>query len=210
MSRRHLTKKQHHFLEYLRGYVQEEKVWPTYRDLVDHFGYRSPNSVTQNLQALSKKGFLRRDRDGYHLVEPPEGGAGVPVRQALQGGSLIPTEGPKPVTLRSLLRTDEEVHALRIDAQTSRDSELADAHLVFLADATEAIDGEQVVTLSDGHVGLTRVPLSAPASTGDVLGLYVGHAGPFGVVLPDAGSHGHPASMPTVEAGALGSVAAQA
>ena len=69
MSRRQLTQKQHSFLEYLREHVETHKVWPTYREIADHFAYRSPNSVTQNLQALSRKGFLQRDRNGYALVE---------------------------------------------------------------------------------------------------------------------------------------------
>lgn len=70
MSRRHLTSKQHAFLEFLRDHIETRKIWPTYREIVDHFDYRSPNSVTQNLQALSRKGFLQRDRNGYQLVDP--------------------------------------------------------------------------------------------------------------------------------------------
>ncbi|HEX8299118.1 MAG TPA: repressor LexA, partial [Rubricoccaceae bacterium] len=69
MSRRHLTGKQNAFLEFLQAHVQQHRIWPTYREIVDHFEYRSPNSVTQNLQALSRKGFLERDRSGYRLVD---------------------------------------------------------------------------------------------------------------------------------------------
>ena len=65
MSRKHLTSKQHSFLQYLKDYVKENGVWPTYRELVDEFGYRSPNSVTQNLQALFKKGYLEKERRGW-------------------------------------------------------------------------------------------------------------------------------------------------
>ena len=59
MSRRQLTSKQHAFLQYVRSYIRDNDVWPTYREIVDFFDFRSPNSVTQNLQALHKKGFLR-------------------------------------------------------------------------------------------------------------------------------------------------------
>ena len=67
MSRRHLTHKQNEFLKFLQQYVREKEVWPTYREAVEHFGYRSPNSVTQNLRALLKKGYLERDQQGYRL-----------------------------------------------------------------------------------------------------------------------------------------------
>ena len=85
MSRKHLTSKQHSFLKYLKDYVKDNGVWPTYRELVDEFGYRSPNSVTQNLQALFKKGFLTRDDEGYQLSDMittsiPLQTAGIPIR----------------------------------------------------------------------------------------------------------------------------------
>ena len=42
MSRRPLTSKQHEFFQLLHQRTQESGVWPTYREIVDHFGYRSP------------------------------------------------------------------------------------------------------------------------------------------------------------------------
>jgi repressor LexA len=80
MSRKKLTAKQHSFLQYIVESLHENGVWPTYRELVDHFDFRSPNSVTQNLQALHKKGYLRRDDSGYHLVLPEQKAPGIPVR----------------------------------------------------------------------------------------------------------------------------------
>ena len=54
----HLTRKQREFFDYIVEYKKENDIWPTYREIADHFGFRSPNSVTQNIQALLKKGFL--------------------------------------------------------------------------------------------------------------------------------------------------------
>jgi repressor LexA len=71
MSRKHLTAKQHSFLKFLSNYVREHGVWPTYREMVDQFDYRSPNSVTQNLNALYKKGFLVREDEGYQFAAEP-------------------------------------------------------------------------------------------------------------------------------------------
>ena len=81
MSRRKLTAKQHAFLEYIKSYVRENGIWPTYREIIEVFDYRSPNSVTQNLQALYKKNYLRRDQDGYHLIaQNDEMSRGIPIR----------------------------------------------------------------------------------------------------------------------------------
>ena len=73
MSRRSLTPKQRDFLGYVRSFLKRNGEWPTYRDIIDHFDFRSPNSVTQNLQALFKKGYLKRDEFGYELVDRDPG-----------------------------------------------------------------------------------------------------------------------------------------
>ena len=183
MSRRHLTQKQHQFLEYLRGTMQETKVWPTYREIVDHFGYRSPNSVTQNLQALAKKGFLRRDSEGYQLVDRQGRDGSVGVRWSVSGGSLMPRPGSERITLQSLLH-GESVHALRLEAQTPRDAELGDARFVFIASEEDAMEGDSVVTLRDGRVEIQRAGTKPDGA--EVLGRYAGHAGPYGLVLAGA------------------------
>ena len=206
MSRRQLTKKQHEFLEHLRAHIREEKVWPTYRELVDHFGYRSPNSVTQNLQALSKKGYLRRDRDGYHLVDRESKEGGVAVAGVIRGGALAPATGSERVTLQSLFQGHEDVRAIRVEPTSSRDPELASARFVFVADSDQIMEGEALVTFSDGHVGvLTYGPDDGTSDDAVVLGKYVGYAGPHGVVLPGAGLGGHPAEAlsPSVQETAM-------
>lgn len=195
MSRRHLTQKQHQFLEYLQEAVSDNKVWPTYREIVDHFGYRSPNSVTQNLQALSKKGFLRRDPDGYHLVDRNGKDGSVGVRWSVTGGVLTPQPGADRVTLQTLLR-GETVHALRLDPQTARDAELAEARFVFVADSEDAMEGDPLVLLADSKVRLKHA--GDDLGDAEVLGVYAGHAGPYGLVLA-FGEGMHPAAALSAE-----------
>ncbi|MEM6325553.1 MAG: hypothetical protein AAF791_00410 [Bacteroidota bacterium] len=209
MSRRHLTQKQHQFLEYLRSAMTESKVWPTYREIVDHFGYRSPNSVTQNLQALAKKGFLRRDQEGYHLVDRDGHDGSIGVRWAVAGGALMPRPGSERITLQSLLQ-GESIHALRLDGQTPRDAQLADARFVFVA-SDDAIEGDRVVVLKDGRVELRHAGKGLLGA--EVLGRYAGHAGPYGLVVSGTESQ-HPSAALAAEAtrqrSAMGSVHAEA
>ena len=210
MSRRHLTQKQHQFLEYLQESLSDTKVWPTYREIVDHFGYRSPNSVTQNLQALTKKGFLRRDPEGYHLIDRDGRDGSVGVRWSVSGGALMPRPGSERITLQSLLQ-GEAVHALRLDAQTPRDAELANARFVFVASDEDAMEGDAVVVLNEGQVELKRA--TDGMNGAEVLGRYVGHAGAHGLVLAGAETQ-HPAAALAAESArqrtAMGSVHAEA
>lgn len=193
MSRRHLTSKQHAFLEYLQEHLQERKVWPTYREIVDHFEYRSPNSVTQNLQALTRKGFLRRDRDGYHLVQRDGQDGSIPVRWTLNTGQVEPPEATERLSLASLFQDVSGVGALKLSSDITRTAELGDAHYVFMSDE-DVSEGDVAVILHDGMLALRRVGpdghLGPESSSSTVLGRYAGHAGPSGIVrrppIPDA------------------------
>ena len=186
MSRRQLTKKQHAFLDYLRGHVDRHKVWPTYREIADHFEYRSPNSVTQNLQALSRKGFLQRGRDGYALIEQAARDGSVRVRGALRNGRVEPCPSDR-LSLTSLFPDVTGLHALELDDEVDRTSALGGARYVFVAEGAPPA-GDTVVLVS-GHrltLGQMRadgcVDCDEDLDQPEVLGRYVGHAGPYGIV----------------------------
>lgn len=185
MSRRHLTQKQHAFLKYLRDHVDRHKVWPTYREIADHFEYRSPNSVTQNLQALSRKGFLQRGRNGYALVEQAARDGSIRVRGALRGGQIEPSPSDR-LSLTTLFPDLSGLHALELDETADRTAEFEEARYVFMAEG-DAAPGDRVVVIDDGRLTVRTVdhegrPEMCPDA--EVLGRYAGHAGPYGIVRP--------------------------
>lgn len=60
------TPKQQRVLDYLRAHPD----W-TYRDVQEAMGYRYANSVTQNLKALEKQGWLCQTEVGFVLSDEP-------------------------------------------------------------------------------------------------------------------------------------------
>ena len=72
-----LTQKQKRFYDYIFNYHKEYGFIPSYIVIQEHFGFKSPNSVTQHIRALINKRWLRADEDGLHFVivtsEPPKG-----------------------------------------------------------------------------------------------------------------------------------------
>jgi repressor LexA len=196
MSRRHLTAKQHAFLQFLHGHVREHRVWPTYREIVQVFGYRSPNSVTQNLQALARKGYLKRDQNGYQLVDRAGDEGAITVRAAFSSGAVNAPEAPERLSLATLLPDLGGLHALRLEDDSAREGELGAARYVLLA-GDDVGEGESAVVLHNNALSVRRVgaggaledpagagpPLHAPEAT--VIGRYAGHAGPYGLVRAD-------------------------
>ncbi|HET6567609.1 MAG TPA: transcriptional repressor LexA [Rhodothermales bacterium] len=161
MSRRQLTAKQYDFLKYLQQYVRKHGVWPTYREIVDHFNYRSPNSVTQNLQALEKKGHLRREADGYQLVDRSpihREASGIPVRGIITAGQLQEAveEHLGTITLEMLFPSLDRIFAIRVSGQSMVGADINDGDYVLLMD-DDIPNGGIGAVLYNGETSLKRV-----------------------------------------------------
>ncbi len=159
MSRKKLTSKQHAFLEYIKSYIQENGVWPTYREIIDEFGYRSPNSVTQNLQALHKKNYLRHDGNGYHLVRERQlDPLSIPVRGIITAGVLQEAVEADlgTITLAALVPNLDRVFAIRVSGQSMTGVDIQDGDYVLLVD-DDIPDGGIGAVLYDGETSLKRI-----------------------------------------------------
>ncbi len=207
MSRKHLTSKQHSFLKYLKDYVKDNGVWPTYRELVDEFGYRSPNSVTQNLQALFKKGFLVRDDEGYQLSDMmttavPVQAAGIPIRGIITAGLLQEAVEANmgTITLETLFPKLDRMFAIRVSGQSMIGADINDGDYVLLID-DDIPNGGIGAVLYNGETSLKRIYQEAeglrlePANDDypdvyikpdvfeevNILGRYIGHVNRDGI-----------------------------
>jgi len=160
MGRKKLTAKQHEFLQYIIDYVEDNEVWPTYREIIDHFGYASPNSVTQNLRALHKKGHLTRDDQGYHLAprytEDTE--PGIPIKGIISAGTLQEAVEADlgTITLESLFPNLDRLFAIRVSGQSMRGADIHDGDYVLLID-DDIPEGGIGAVLYDGETSLKRV-----------------------------------------------------
>ena len=161
MSRKQLTSKQHQFLNFIKRQIRETGVWPTYREIVEEFAYRSPNSVTQNLQALAKKGYLKRDQDGYHLTD--QSGlrpvpAGIPVRGIITAGALQEAVEADlgSITLETLFPRLDRIFAIRVSGQSMSGADIQDGDYVLLMD-DDIPNGGIGAVLYDGETTLKRI-----------------------------------------------------
>lgn len=158
MSRRKLTAKQHAFLEYVRHYVRAHSIWPTYREIIDEFGYRSPNSVTQNLQALHKKNYLRRDHDGYQLIAQDDETRGIPIRGLVSAGRLQEAVEAHlgTITLETLFPQLDRIFAIRVAGQSMKGADINDGDYVLLVD-DDIPNGGIGAVLYNGETSLKRI-----------------------------------------------------
>ena len=167
MDNAHLTRKQQEFFNYIVEYKKEYDVWPTYREIAEHFDYRSPNSVTQNIQALLKKGFLiKRNDEEYdlpkekkkNLLEDYDDMDGIPIRGLIAAGYLqeaVEADLGK-ITLSSLFPNLDQLFALRVSGFSMKDVDIYDGDLVVLMD-TDVKNGDIGAVLYNGETSLKKI-----------------------------------------------------
>lgn len=159
-----LTRKQKEFFDYIIDYKNEHDVWPTYREIAEEFNYKSPNSVTQNIQALLKKGYLVRDDDEYDIhpdhsnLLTQENQQGIPVRGLIAAGYLQEAVESDlgSITLETLFPNIESLFALRVSGMSMKDVGIFDGDFVLLMDS-DVKDGDIGAVLYNGETSLKKI-----------------------------------------------------
>jgi repressor LexA len=164
MDNNQLTRKQKHFFDYIVSYKREYGIWPTYREIADEFEFKSPNSVTQNLQALLRKGYLMKTEDDEYDLAPehdPESEAltaGIPVRGLIAAGSLQEAVEANlgAITLEYLFPNLDRIYALRVSGSSMKDADIQDGDFVLLMD-DDIKNGDIGAVLYNGETSLKQI-----------------------------------------------------
>jgi repressor LexA len=88
-----LTSKQEEILRFIERFWNSYSLSPTYQEIQEHFGFKSPNAAQKHVQALITKGFLRGVRDSRgrnrSLVSVRATGREVPLVGRIAAGTPI-------------------------------------------------------------------------------------------------------------------------
>jgi len=167
MDKAQLTQKQQDFFNFIVSYKKEHGIWPTYREIAEEFGYKSPNSVTQNIQALLNKNYLIRTENEEYDIHPDHrnelddhGGSepGIPVRGVIAAGYLQEAVEANlgQITLQSIFPNLENMFALRVSGMSMKDAGIYDGDFVLLMDS-DIKDGDIGAVLYNGETSLKRI-----------------------------------------------------
>ncbi len=200
---RSLTPKQQAVLDFIIKYDQEDKGWPSYENFMDEFGYKSSNSITQNLKALQKKGYLINKEGGYQLKpEQKDAQRGIPILGEITAGTLQEAVETNLgyITIETLFPNIDRIFAVRVRGESMIGAEIHDGDYVLLVD-DDIPDGGIGAVLYNGETSLKRVFMDhrglrlEPANPEfddihiapdifeevKILGRYIGHVNKLGV-----------------------------
>jgi len=165
-----LTKRQQEVLAGIRLIFQETGYPPTVRELGERLGLRSSCTVQRHLEALERKGFIRRNPTKARTIEITRGPK--PVSKSAADGGLIslPIVGTvtagqpilavenidDSIALPKSLVPDGECFALRVIGDSMINAGLFDGDMAIIKKQDHANNGEIVVALLEDEATIKR------------------------------------------------------
>ena len=164
-----LTHRQQTVLETIRQWIRERGFPPTIRELGSQLGIKSLRGVTTHLDAIAKKGFLKRDSRArsirlLDLVAPFEQAIRVPVVGRIRAGTPVlaqeHVEGHVVVD-GAWLKTKPSDNAaehfsLKVSGDSMINAGILDGDYVIVRQQPTAVNGDIVVALLDDEATVKR------------------------------------------------------
>jgi repressor LexA len=160
-----LTAKQRRVLEVIRECLKLRGQPPTVREIGNEIGVASSCTVQRHLDALERKGFIKRDRYKYRSIELADTpypvftrAVNVPILGSIAAGApILATEHiedmfPLPMNVVG----DDQMFMLRIRGDSMVNAGIFDGDLVAIRQQPDARNGEIVAALLEDEATVKR------------------------------------------------------
>ncbi|OQX85177.1 MAG: repressor LexA [Candidatus Omnitrophica bacterium 4484_70.2] len=167
-----LTQRQKEILEFIISHIEQYGYPPSIPEIQKNFSFKSPNAVSDHLEALERKGYIARRPHKSRGIEvliqskPEKGGnlndenvAEVPIVGRVSAGTPILAEENLEGTLfvdKTIVRNPKGVFALRVQGESMIKAGILDGDFVLVKQQPVAEQGEIVVTLIEDEATVKR------------------------------------------------------
>lgn len=156
-----LPARQKQVLDFIRGYLEKNEYPPSFREIADHLGVSGNSTVLSHLDALEKKGFIRRDAGSSRGI--------ALVREKQPEFQQLPIVGTVRAGLPTLAVEDIEGYFplekmqlrggtffLRVKGDSMINDAITDGDLALIRPQATADNGDIVVAMVNGEATLKR------------------------------------------------------
>ena len=156
-----LTEKQRAVYDFIRGYLSQRDVAPSYDEIRRHFGLASFGSVQKYLGQLERKGYIRmpgkNQKRGLTLVSVAGRTASLSLSGIVAAGLPIEAvEQPDTVNVPEEMLGSGEYFALRVRGQSIIEEGIFDGDTIVVRSQASAENGQTVVALVDGDATVKK------------------------------------------------------
>ena len=158
---RDLTSKQKEVLTFIKKFQAENKYPPSVRQICSALELRSPATVHAHIQNIIDKGYLKRSKQGNHLIEllvpnefemHNEDIVSVPLLGKVTAGSPI-----EAIEMHNeffslptyLIPKHKEVFTLEVSGDSMINAGIFDGDIIIVERCNTAKNGEKVVAMND-------------------------------------------------------------
>lgn len=149
-----LTKRQREIVDFIDEFIGQNNYSPSYREIMNHFGFSSLGSVYKHIAVLKRKGVIKAQKNSArsisieevdnssHTVELPFLGyiaAGTPIQTFPQSETMLV---PKHLVVKP-----EKSYVLQVRGDSMIDDQIADRDYIVVEARSFASPGETVVAL---------------------------------------------------------------
>jgi repressor LexA len=154
-----LTGRQQQVLDFIQSYIDNNGYPPTLREICSHLGVSGTLSAMRHLEALEKKGYLKRDSGsrGIALTTPTNVSASLPIVGTVRAGAL----SPAVEDITGYISVDRMLlHGgkffLRVQGDSMINACICDGDLVMVRPQPIADNQDIVVAMVEGEATLKR------------------------------------------------------
>lgn len=154
-----LTARQKQVLDYIQSHIDNDGYPPTIREICAHLGVSGTVSATRHLNALEKKGYIKRDSGsrGIALTTPTTDSASLPIAGTVRAGALTPALED----ITGYISVDRAfLHGgkffLRVQGDSMINASICDKDLVLVRPQPSAENQDIVVAMVEGEATLKR------------------------------------------------------
>lgn len=156
-----LTKIQHGILNYLIE-LKSKSTTPTLAEIAKHFGYKNRSTVQQHLQAIEKKGFIKRNPKisrGIELTFDNNYFIPRPVLGEVAAGSplTIYPDSIDTVDLPTIAHVPNDSFLLKVKGDSLKDAYIFTGDIVIVNPNMIAENGQFVVAVLDNEAVVKRL-----------------------------------------------------
>jgi len=153
------TARQQQVLDYIQSHIDNDGYPPTIREICSHLGVSGTVSAMRHLDALEKKGYIKRDSSsrGIAVTSPTTDSASLPIAGTVRAGAL----SPALEDITGYISIDRAfLHGgkffLRVKGESMINACICDKDLVLVRPQPSADNQDIVVAMVGGETTLKR------------------------------------------------------
>ncbi|KKS69908.1 MAG: Type II adenine specific DNA methyltransferase [Parcubacteria group bacterium GW2011_GWA1_42_7] len=159
-----LTKKQKKILDYIEKYIKIKEYSPTLKEIKNHFDLSSVSNIHQHIQAIEKKGYLKKEENQPRSIEPYEfykepALIKIPLIGIIAAGQpieAIEIPGEDIFISKKEIKTSFKHYALKVQGNSMVDEGIFDGDIVIIREQKHAENGQTVVAIIDNNAATLK------------------------------------------------------